>query len=131
MALVESSYGYYFVTHKRPSRSESWIKETDDGLETLIYPDSLEQYAGPKDKNGKELYQADIIQDFPNGSEPRELFRVDWSDFRWVLKFRHPFGAWVSEQHFKDAFHMKVIANVYENPELLNKQPAPGAEQIE
>ncbi len=49
----EFVYGYYFVTHERPNRSEHWIIE-DNNKKHLVYPETVGQYVGLKDKNKYE-----------------------------------------------------------------------------
>jgi len=77
----------------------------------------LMQYTGLKDKNGKEIYEGDILS-FGNWSDTKKpcLFKVYWnaesaSFDTWDL--RH--NKWGGQL---DAFS-EVIGNIYENPELL------------
>lgn len=64
---------------------------------------NLMQYTGLKDKNGKEIYEGDIIEYF---DEQIELVEWSKSDF------------WSGLGTFRIS---KVIGNIYENPELLEK----------
>jgi uncharacterized phage protein (TIGR01671 family) len=76
----------------------------------------LMQFTGLHDKNGKEIYEGDIIK--PDNS--RYACKVTWSDkyASFVLTregwaFRHYFGEACDPEDFE------VIGNIYENPELL------------
>lgn len=81
----------------------------------------IQQYTGLKDKNDKEIYEGDILEIYLTG--PAEVSRpnygeVVWSnnELRFVLKVIIPTG--IVEWGFEYT-ELKVIGNIYENPELL------------
>ena len=116
--------GYYLKDHKGVSCLR--INEYVDGifcrsLYLEIEEDTLGQYTGLKDLNGKEVYEGDIL-----------LFEYDYEEY----------GNYITEVKFEDyAFKVfelfstewnhledmvcngvvdgKIIGNIYENPELL------------
>jgi uncharacterized phage protein (TIGR01671 family) len=70
----------------------------------------LMQFTGLKDKNGKEIYEGDILAIGP------QAYPVIWDDkgtHGWKLDTPH-FGLGASQSTFYE-----VIGNIHENPELL------------
>jgi len=72
----------------------------------------LMQYTGLKDKNGKEIYEGDIISD---GYIKREVkyLGAGFSPFDEYLDVRDKFTI------LGGLYGFAVIGNIYENPELL------------
>lgn len=76
----------------------------------------LMQYTGLKDKNGREIYDGDIVEVANKSYKSRG--QIAWSNHtaKWLVAFYNgaPFelGTWNTELY-------EVIGNIYENPELL------------
>ena len=68
------------------------------------------QYTGWKDKNGKEIYEGDIVRD-----SNRVCLGVEWVGHAFWLKY--PDG----ELRWPYSPYSEVIGNIYENPELLKE----------
>lgn len=83
-------------------------------------PDTYEimQFTGLKDKNGKNIYEGDILKNTKHGF----LFKVQWgiedeSYAGWA-------GNWLDRDFISPLFNgplenCKIVGNIYENPELL------------
>ena len=77
-----------------------------------------EQYTGLKDKNGKEIYEGDIILVANHGRTPYVVIHREW-DCSFVC----------NNENLVDFVHMfktmpqcyEVIGNIHENPELLEQ----------
>lgn len=78
----------------------------------------LMQYTGLNDKNGKEIYEGDIIgmvSPVVEGS----CWEVVWHNFSWQLLLHGRED--IKNYYVKVSEHLKddeVIGNIYENPEL-------------
>ena len=72
--------------------------------------DAIMQYTGLKDKNGKEIYEGDIVSAGRQGVCP-----VEFAYGGWCL---HGSVSFVSL--FSDV-DIELLGNIYENPELLEK----------
>jgi len=79
----------------------------------------LVQFTGLKDKNGKEIWEGDIVQfnDYEwEEYKGRKIFTVELGIPRFWLK-EELFG--YEGELLKEPENCKVIGNIYENPELL------------
>ena len=94
--------------------------------QTCIIP---QQYTGLKDKNGKEIFEGDLIklteidEDSCFGREDTEVVEVKWLED--IAQFRAIFKSGRrTELHFvvqlPTVVSCEIIGNIYENPELLN-----------
>jgi len=105
------------------------MDEEGGHLEKIKIEDvELMQFTGLKDKNGKEIYEGDIItfteidEDSCLGKENTYTGKVEWIDEIAQWRFIYPSGQ-RTELHFivqlPTIKSCEVIGNIYENPELL------------
>lgn len=75
----------------------------------------LMQYTGLKDKNGREIYEGDILQ----GEDFKRPSLVEWSDVYCSMDLKL-IGTTLSCIMDKSCGNRsEIIGNIYENPELL------------
>lgn len=88
-----------------------WDDDLDDSIELDATEFELMQYTGLKDKNGKEIYEGDI------------LITKDIEGGKYKTFVTHENGMFLSgeESLYDDVFlfEAEVVGNIYENPELL------------
>ena len=87
----------------------------------------VRQFIGLFDKNGKEIYNGDILK-FRLSDNKLFLKVIKWNQescrFSFAnisdLEFDNMWDIWqnITEKYFKD-FAFEIIGNIYENPELL------------
>nr|DAR78159.1 MAG TPA: YopX protein [Caudoviricetes sp.] len=102
-----------------------WIEERQDWLHFDDY-DSIMQSTGLKDKNGKEIFEGDILTDGHTTGDIRNhptlgFYTVDESSKEGYLSDT------VGIEDFEEAKEfmrnsIEVIGNIYENPELLEEE---------
>ena len=122
----------------RPIKFRVWDKRETKGRSTqnmlydaqlhhlwqdfVDYPGyELMQYTGLTDKNGKEIYEGDIVQYNQNSSYDNMDFIAKWSDDKLGFIFQSNSGEQLVNQtpHLNRFKHLEVVGNIFENPELL------------
>lgn len=79
----------------------------------------LMQFTGLKDKNGKEIYEGDLIEYRIHPQYPAEVY-YDERDCGFRLRVN---GEMQHDKTYPMMFAQEVIGNIYENPKLLEGKP--------
>ena len=91
--ILENKYGYWDILH--------------DGIEVI--PETVGQYTGLKDKNGKKIFEGDFLT-----GNLIVLWDIEnckfWLKDKYDLDFSKPFNYVID---------LEVLGNIHENPELL------------
>ena len=94
--------------------NQSWLIGDDKRTDNF----ELMQYTGLKDKNGKEIYEGDIVK-----SRDNHLFIINYEYGSFGAGWIKDDLVWYSSATKSfDKKIFEVIGNIYENSELLNKR---------
>ena len=104
--LCEDDYWY-------DGETEVWsvLNDCNNEQERFI----IMQWTQLKDKNGKEIYEGDIVYVICEDGNAV----IEWDEDS--AKFSIKFDDWIADFDWYSGKDLEVIGNIYENPELLNK----------
>lgn len=106
--------------------------EEKDGSKWACDSETLCQYTGLKDKNGKLIWENDIVKDlfsdacarikygsyqscFDSTKTEHVGFYVNWSG-KYTKRYRKDLGYWIN------MVNAEIIGNIFDNPELLESK---------
>lgn len=90
------------------STTSSWVKKPDGFDKILVFGENSElmQFTGLTDKNGKEIYEGDIVRQ--KNAMIDVIYLVEEINAQGTKPFHDTHPSW-----------FEIIGNIYENPELV------------
>ena len=86
----------------------------------------IEQYTGLKDKNGKEIYEGDIVEeDIDFNSKMTDgtfRYKVYWNEDELCWSLDHIGSESIHNDLWELNSSRRIIGNIHENPELLEDE---------
>ena len=108
---------WHYGDSVRPSDNTVFIQERGTAG-FLSDPETVGQFTGLLDKNGKEIYEGDIVlSKLRRARKYDERLVICFDDFEWQGKNAN--GATTSLSLLLEYHTIEVIGNIHDNPELL------------
>ncbi len=113
---------FMVAENKTYPHSRGYIHNCQDWEEHgLLTNPVIMQYTGLKDKNGKEIYEGDVLHMQIKSTVNNNNIIVEIYFQNGVFWFKGKFYS-DCNWHFYNARDREVIGNIYENPELINSK---------
>lgn len=123
--LLHLGNAYVIVTSYEEEELE--VNPISDRLEIRVedivgvYPETVGQFTGLLDKNGKEIYEGDVIRSYDSKNNPI-THSISWDNKKAcyvATMLQYPLLGGSIDKGWIDEFEKEVIGNIFDNPELL------------
>ena len=115
-------YGFYIENPDIPAGQNEREVLISDGYECMpVIPATVGQFTGLLDKNGRDIYEGDVV-----------LERQYSGDDKWMIRYDVSLSEYRAENpedecddislNLLSTAHIEVIGNIHDTPELLNSK---------
>ena len=106
--------------------NKTYISTNGEAFPVQVMPETVGQFTGLTDKNGKRIFEGDIIQ----STETKETAVVQW------FPEHSAFMVWCKSSNEVGFLYectksiIEVIGNIHDNPDMLKKASKPVAQDV-
>lgn len=120
------SWEYGLLCHHQDGSLAIERKERSGWYSISVIPETIGQFTGCHDKNGKEIYDGDQIGawNMVGGKKVRSRLQVFWNEAtaQWCVDLSADQDKSYCDTLWTELrdFEYEIVGNIHENPELLN-----------
>ena len=122
-------YGYYYtqiITHAGNKKSRDHFMRTEQNIRYEVDPETVGQYTGLTDKNGKMIFEGDVAKaEHDNYYNPEHEEEPEYSAWIGSIEYEEGYYQINTNCEYRPAINniriktIEVIGNIHDNPELL------------
>lgn len=117
--VLSAEWVYGGITAMKDGWCSAITTLTEDEFDSqeLVYPETIGQFTGLLDKNGREIYEGDIL-------EVCEMYaKVVWNEEKASFEYQylHPMQLTNTFYEFNMPY-LSIIGNIHDNPELIKSK---------